>query len=263
MDDLDLLLSRVKQAAHGLMPLAVYRRLYETAAACGGDTLVEVGTFRGAATIALALGAKSAGRPFNLVTADLLRPGVGARGDSVAAKTAELEATFARFGVADAIRFVPGTSAALLAAADPTAIALLLLDGGGKLEADLDLLWDRLSPGCTIVIDDIDGRVFVDAGLRMALIDQKHRISKLLADRFVEAGLLVPVETLQSTGWYRKGAAEVEPGTFARLALPAYHELIKVPVPRREFGSARSALRHLAARMPGLARAYRRLRPGG
>src|SRR5687767_13566755 len=122
------------------MPVATYRRIYETAARGRGGTFVEIGTYCGAATLALALGAKESGKPFRILTADLLRPGVGPKGATTAEKVAELRETFAEFGVADSIRFVHGTSADLVAAADPERIDLLLLDGGGRLEMDLAAL---------------------------------------------------------------------------------------------------------------------------
>jgi hypothetical protein len=50
VDDVDRLLGRVKARAHGWMPVPVYRRLYDSAAAAGGGTIVEIGTYRGAAT---------------------------------------------------------------------------------------------------------------------------------------------------------------------------------------------------------------------
>ena len=244
------------------MPLAVYRRLYESAEACGGGTIVEIGTFRGAATIAMALGAKRAGAPFEIVTADLLRPGIGLEGADPEEKIAALTATFAEFGVAESIRFVHGSCRELAAATDPRDIRLLLLDGGGKIEVDFALLWNRLVPHAAIVIDDIDGAVSVRRSLRSIRVNQKGRISFLLADRFVEAGMLVPIGRTGSTGWYRRGATALSPPEIELIALPAYHELIRVTVGAEEFGLAKAALRRLAARAPWLRNAYRRVRPG-
>lgn len=243
------------------MPAATYRRLYETAARCDGGTFVEIGTYRGAATLALALGAKASGKAFHILTADLLRPGVGPGGSTTEEKMAELRETFAAFEVADHIHFVHGNSADLVAAAAPERIGLLLLDGGGRLEMDLAALWTALAPDCPIVIDDVDGRTYVRRGLRSAVVDQKHRLSKLLADRFVEAGLLVFDGIDSGTGWYRKGPADATPQSISLLALPAYRELVKVEVGAREFGPVRAALRQVARRAPGLAALYRRIRP--
>src|SRR5215217_1858958 len=189
------------------MPPAVYRRLYDSAAACGDGTIVEIGTYCGAATVAMALGARSAGRPFQIVTADLLRPGVGLDGAGVDEKIAALNATLAEFGVAGDVRFVHGSVEAVVAAADPRDIVMLLLDGGGRIEADFACLWERLAPGAAIVIDDVDGRIAVSRSLRVARINQKHRLSKQLAEIYVDAGMLAEEGMIASTGWYRKGAA--------------------------------------------------------
>ena len=261
MDALDSLLAEVKGAARGWMSVPVYRRLHDTAAACRGGTLVEIGTYCGAATIALALGARLGGGGARIVTADLLRDGVGLRGASPDEKRQALRATLERFGVADSVQFVHGSMAELLEATDPRDVRLLLLDGGGRIEADLALLWERMAPGCGIVVDDVDGAVRVHRSGRKLVIDQKHRISKLLADRFVEAGLLVAKGTLDGTGWYAKGAAETDAAAIERLALPAYHALIKAEVDAGELGAARAMLRAAARRAPRLARAWRRLRP--
>jgi predicted O-methyltransferase YrrM len=258
VDETDRLLARVKDRARGWMPLAVYRRLYESAAECRGGTIVEIGTFRGAATIALALGGGSACR---VITADLLRDGVGLEGNSVDAKVAALRATLGEFGVEDSVRFVHGDVEALVADADPRDIALLLLDGGGRIEADFALLWDRLAPDAAIVIDDIDGRVTVERDMKSARINQKHLLSRLLADIYVAAGMLIEEGRTESTGWYRKGAASPTADEIRLMSLPAYHRLIRVEVEESEFGLPRAFARRVAARAPWLRRAYRRLRP--
>jgi predicted O-methyltransferase YrrM len=261
VDHIDRLLSRSKERARGWMPLPVYRKLFDSAAACGGGTIVEIGTFCGAATIAMALGAKSAGKPFQIITADLLRPGIGLAGGPVDAKVAALRASLAEFGVADAVRFVHGSVETLVAQADPRDIGLLLLDGGGRIESDFAALWDRLAPGAAIVIDDVDGRVTVERDLRRARINQKHLLSKLLVERFVAAGMLAQTGMILSTGWYRKSGAAPSPDEIRLMALPAYHRLIHVEIGEGEFGLPRALARRLAARAPLLRKAWRAVRP--
>ena len=263
MDQIDELLAQVKRHAQGCMPLPVYKRIYDTAASCRAGTIVEVGTFCGAASVALALGARTTGRDIAIITSDILRPGVGPAGATVGEKIARLQATFARFEVADRIRFVHGTSRELLIAVDPRKIELLLLDGGGAIDADLSALWERLSPTCSIIIDDIDGAVRVRRNLRRAVVDQKHRLSKLIAERLIDLGLLVPIGVTGATGWYRKGAAAIDPAAIEQLSLSAYRALIKAEVGAAEFGLPRALLRRLAQLAPPLANAWRRLRPAG
>jgi hypothetical protein len=207
------------------------------------------------------LGARTSGKTFRIFTADLLRPGVGPVGSTLEARTAELRGTFDAFGVSDVIEFVHGSSADLVAAANPRNIRLLLLDGGGRIEADLAQFRDRMGHDCPIVIDDIDGHTYVRRNGRQAMVDQKHRISRLLAERFVDAGLLVPDGTTVATGWYRNGEVTASAAEIERMALPAYHELIKVTIDAGEFGRRRAMLRYLAARAPWLAAAFRRFKP--
>jgi predicted O-methyltransferase YrrM len=259
MDAVDQLLARAAKDAHGLMTASVYRRLHESAAACGGGTIVEIGTFRGAATLALALGAQAAGRPFQLLTADLLRPRMGPEGPTLAARVAELHGRFERFGVSQAVRFVHGTSADIVAECDPRDIKLLLLDGGGRIEQDLACLWERMARGCTIVIDDIDGATHVRRTWRSATVEQKHLLSKALADLYVEANLLVPIDRRGITGWYRRAEGSATPTEIERMALPAYHRLVTTHVDAAEFGLARALLRRLARQWPAAARAWRRI----
>jgi predicted O-methyltransferase YrrM len=166
----------------------VYRRLYETAAICGGGTIIEIGTFCGAATIALALGAKSSNHSFASLLR-MCRRRVGIQGPTINRRQALCDCTFELFDVSGAIEFVHGSAETIVAEKDPTEINLLLLDAGGRIEDDLALLHRRLARSCSIIIDDIDGRIFVGRNGRNAVVDQKHRISKLLADRFVSAGL--------------------------------------------------------------------------
>jgi predicted O-methyltransferase YrrM len=243
----------------GLLPLSVYRRLYESAACCG--TIIEIGTYRGAATTATALGAKSAGGSFTVLTADLLRPGIGLEGATAAAKIEAPAETMRQFGVEAEVQFVHGSTETLVAETDPRDVKLLLLDGGGRLETDLALLWDRLASDAVIVIDDIDGRATVARTLTTASVNQKHVISKLLTDHFVAAGILIPEGRIASTGWYRKGLTEVSGDKIRLMALPAYHQLIRVELGAAEFGLPRMIARAMAARLPGLRRLFRSLRP--
>jgi predicted O-methyltransferase YrrM len=254
MDEIDALLTKVRTRTGGLMPLVVYRRLYETAAALGGGTIVEIGTYRGGATLALALGARANGAPFRIVTADVLHDRVGLPGRSVEEKKAAFADTLAAFSCAGAAELVAGDSAQLVAEADPRDIRLLLLDGGGRLETDLALLWDRLADDAVIVIDDIDGSVTARRRRGAIEVEQKHRISMLLVERFVGAGLLIEETRIVITGWFRRGPARIDAAEILVLGLPAYHALIRAEVPAREYGLIRSGARWAADRAPWLRR---------
>src|SRR5688500_5941281 len=225
MDEVDRLLARVKDSARGMLPLPVYRRIHETAAACGGGTIVEIGIAQGAATIAMALGAKRAGRPFRIVTADPFAIGTRTNVGSVEDNLELVRRGFVAFGVADAIEIVVGTVDDLVARADPRDISLLMIDADGRIDRELALLHDRLAPACPIIIDDVDGAIYLHRIGRRISVDQKHRITQLLIERFTAEGLLVPQGTSGQTGWFSKGPANRTADDILLLALPAYREL--------------------------------------
>ena len=258
MDEVDRLLARVKEQAGGMLPLPVYRRIYETAAACGGGTIVEIGIAQGAATIALALGAKRAGKPFRIVSADPFAIDSRRKVGSVEDNLDLVRRGFEAFGVADAIEIVVGTVTDLVARADPRDIGLLMIDADGRIDRELALLHDRLAPACPIIIDDVDGAIYLHRLGRSVSVDQKHRISRLLVERFAAEGLIVPQEMVGQTGWYLKGPAVRSADDILLIALPAYRELIRATIGPGHIGPA---ARRLAARCaPGLASAWGRLR---
>jgi predicted O-methyltransferase YrrM len=258
VDEIDRLLDQVKWAAHGKLPLHVYRRIHDTAARCRG-TLVEIGTSQGAATIAMALGAATSGHPFRILTCDPFRIGLRPHGPSLQAKLDVVRRGFERFGVAASIHVVAGTVGDLVAAHDPQDIGLLLLDADGRIDRDLELLHDRLAPDCPIIIDDIDERTYLHRRGRKVQVDQKHRLTHLLVEQFVRQGLLVPQAESGQTGWYAKGKA-ASAGEIERLALPCYRELVSTAVGFGDFTFKHLAYRFLADHAAWLLRGRERLR---
>jgi len=260
MDEIDRLLLEVKATVHGWMDVSVYRKLYDTAAESPGGTFVEIGTSSGAASIALALGAKASGNAFRLLSADLFQPGLRPFGATPEEKRAGLYRSFAQFGVADAIDHVHGDSADLIAVREPRDITILLIDADGRIDRDLERLHGRLASDAAIIIDDIDGWPRVHSNADTAVIDQKHRLSRMLVDTFVREGLLRLAAEHGGAGWFVRGR-DAARGEFERLALPAYRQLVKVALPLAEFDPRPRLRTRLARRLPWLARAWRRFIP--
>ena len=260
MDEIDRLLARVQKEAHGKLTLQTYRRLYESAAAAGRGTIVEIGTSQGAATVAMALGAKAAGVDFRIVTVDAHFVGTRPQGASESEKKKIVRAGFAAFGVSERIDLVVGTTEEMIAIADPREIGLVLIDADGRIDRDLAALWDRMRQDCAVVIDDCDDEVYLLPGKRRVVIDQKHRITHLIARALVEAGLLIEEGFVGQTAWFRKGATAGSAAEIERLALPAYRALVYADI-----GSARQRLKRglyglAQSRAPWLARAWRKIR---
>lgn len=245
-----------------MLSLAVYRRIYETAAAIGGGTFVEIGTSQGAATIALALGAKASGKPFRIYGVDDFILGSRPKGGSPEEKRAIVRRGYETFGVAEWIETVVGTSADLPGPAALTRIDLLLIDADGRIDRDLALLHDRLEPDCPVIVDDVDDAAFFVMLAGRLTFNQKHRATHLLVESFVGAGLLVAEPPSGQTGWYRKGKEDLTPAEIERLALPAYRELIYAPMKGLGVvaGLKWNAWRLVTARAPWLGRAWRRAR---
>jgi predicted O-methyltransferase YrrM len=257
MDEIDTLLTSVKQECFGMLPLPVYRRIYETAASLGGGAFVEIGTSQGAATIAMALGARAGGKPFRIYSADEFIVGSRPHGRSPEEKLAVVQRGYEAFGVADSIDNVIGSSADL---PELPVIDLLLIDADGRIDRDLALLHERLAADCIVIVDDINAATYL--GLRQGRLtfDQKHRATHLLLERFVAAGLLAADAPSGQTGWYRKGPASLSPGEIERLALPAYRELVFAPLDGAGAGLKWWVWRIVTARAPWVGRGWRRLR---
>jgi predicted O-methyltransferase YrrM len=223
---IDNLLRRAAAVAAGMLPIPVYRELFELAAV--GGTIVEIGTAHGAGTIAMALGAKESGRAFHVYTVDPFEGEFSSRGQyGSPSQNAEIvKRHLSVFGVADDVTVIAGTSETLVRTNPVTGIDLLLLDADGCIDRDLAILYDRLSPSCTIGIDDYDGKVsIIDVNAQRAL-DQKHRITRLLADAFTAQGLLLPPVTIENTAFFKKGHATDATAQIRDAALPMYRELV-------------------------------------
>lgn len=215
----------VKRTANGMLPVRVYERLTTLAHRARPAVIVEVGTAHGAATIAMATGAKAAGAVFHLYTVDPFsgfssRAAFGGVEDNLRVVGAALR----QFGVVDCVTVVVGTVTDLVTRLPSGAVDLLLIDADGRIDRDLAAVYDRLAPGADIVIDDVDGDVCLTRFANRLYCDQKHRLTRLIVDRLLASGHLVNEHVECSTGFYSKGhgaAAAIEV-----LALPAYRELV-------------------------------------
>ncbi|NJM55017.1 MAG: hypothetical protein HC841_03040, partial [Verrucomicrobiae bacterium] len=115
------------KSAGGLMPAAVYEELFTLASALSGANVVEVGTAHGAATIAIALGAKTSSPPVTIHTIDRLGGKFSSRSKfgSVSDNEAIVRRNFREAGVERMIRMFVGSSDEFAASADcPAAIGL-------------------------------------------------------------------------------------------------------------------------------------------
>ena len=148
---------------------------------------VEVGAGGGAGTIALARGARAAGKRAPIIAVERL-------------DTSQLRRNLARFGLADVVtvyakKFTHRDPDDLLAVAGGSPLAGLVSDADGRLDRDFAVLWPQVIGGGPIVIDDY-GSGDIDA-----LLKEPGNAPKLLKTRrgvdFLRAEGLLAVD-----GWY-------------------------------------------------------------
>lgn len=216
--------------ANGMLPESVYCDLWELSSRIDGGTYLEVGTAHGAATIALALGAKEAGHSVAIHTIDRLGGKFSSRSryGSPADNRAIVEENFKFAGVADYISlFVGSTEEFVLQGNCPRRLNLLMLDADGMIDRDLAYFYNLLPPGAPIVIDDIDEGIYLGQtanGTRY--IDLKHRLTSLLLSTFVSQQYLMIEKTMHATAFCRRRERSLDPEEFHRLAISCYRELV-------------------------------------
>jgi predicted O-methyltransferase YrrM len=196
---------------------------------------VEIGTAHGAATIALALGARESGRPFRVYTVDPFSGKYSSRTrfGSVEENVAFVRQQFRSFGVDEHITLVVGDSRSLVQElGDQSSVGFLLIDADGRIDRDLELLFDRLDEDAVIVIDDIDDKTFIHQTDGRMVVDQKHRIAYLLTAQLLNQGFLTEQVRIGGTGFYAKGKPAASAARIAEIALSAYRELVFADVAR-------------------------------
>lgn len=192
------LFSELIATCDGMLSPQVYARVHDTARR--GGLIVEVGTALGAATVALALGLKSAGVPGHVYTFDPMTGGPRRSVKSPEQRIARIEESLARYGVSDLVTITPRDLASgleVLPAGQP--ISVLMLDADGRIDRDLETLQGRLATDCALIIDDVADRVRVKRQGSTYRIDSKMRLSWLLTNMLIDAGKLSPGQRLVDT----------------------------------------------------------------
>lgn len=216
-----------------LMSRAVYDALFDAAAAQGPKQVLEIGTAHGAGTIALALGAASAGHETQITTVDTLQalpdiPSSRARFGGPTVNEEIVRRNFRKAGVDDRITLYVGRSDDFaLVTHEKFAVDMLVLDADGRIDRDLALFGPHLLAGAAVIVDDIDGKVSAALRRGRLAIDLKHVISQKLTARLVEEGYLRLEKRTVDTSFFR--AKDPNGWDYSRMneiAIACYRELI-------------------------------------
>jgi len=160
---------------------------YHLARICRGSIL-EIGAFRGGATVAAAWGVRDAREAKKLITVE---PGGSLRKHPLATRNilGSLKRNLARQGVAERVTIVEGRSfepevvAAVHRALDADQVGLLILDADANCKRDINCFGPKLTDGCWLIIDDYGG----------SADNSKVSATKTQVDELVNSGRLLPL----------------------------------------------------------------------
>jgi predicted O-methyltransferase YrrM len=229
----------------GMLAPSIYQRIYEMARDAAGELIVEVGTAKGAATVALALGLRDAGKPGRVISFDRGRQRSG-RGDPHAYLEG-VKRNLRHFGVEEYVELVVGEVNKTADVVPQSAeISMLMLDADGAIDRDLGLFFSRVAPGGAVIIDDSADLVRVHrVGFSTTKIDAKMRLTYLLLSYFKDNHFLSEGMQIKDT-YFGQKLRDFPDGELNRDdILEIYRQLV--------FTSARTsalvAARSLAIRM--------------
>ena len=183
-------------ANYSMLHIDALALLYHFAKVCSGHVL-EIGSYVGGATIAVALGVQDSMNPKTIISIEqggkLDHPTL-ASGNILK----DLRKNLAKHGVLQMVTLIGGRSvdpitvARVQQAASPQQIGLLIIDAAGAVRTDFACYEDRLTQGCLVVIDDYyaPGSLEKAAGIRAD-------VDSLVAD-----GLLIPLGFYGYGTWF-------------------------------------------------------------
>ncbi len=188
----------LKLETNGLLPVEVYRHLYEEAKALPFGDVVEIGGAGGAASIALAWGLADGGSSSRVVVVEKCEGGSRDRYGDYATNLERLESHLRRYGVSDRVslftrRLTFENGADVLAEVRTPTLSALCCDADGRIHRDFHFFWPRLMPGGLIVVDDYH-----------ETHSRKHAVTWNLLNQLMEWGLFEPTKLVNATYFGRK-----------------------------------------------------------
>lgn len=219
---------KLRKDANGMLPVAGYDKIYDTAYNAVPGDFLEVGTAHGAATIALAQGMKDAGRGGHIHTIDKIVGGSRDRYGGLEKNKDIILGNFKKYGVDQNITLHIGTSSEV---ADKLpadiSFALMMLDADGAVDRDLSLFYNRLKPGGAIIIDDYHPDINLRREKGGVKVYQKHRLTKALVDFFEQKGLFESPVLVGETYFAVKPESQIRPVDFGAFdVMPIYRSLV-------------------------------------
>lgn len=268
--------SQLKDKCAGMLEPEVYESIYHAMSYSDDGDIVEVGTARGAATIALALGIAASARPDRrVISFDRLDPQNYIEDAHVVDRNkVDLSATFIQ-QIRDNIAAFEMQDKVILHFGDvekmhlkfESPISGLLLDADGAIDRDFKLFYNMLKPGSPVIIDDFDDNAHLWRWSNDRIrVDLKHRLTHQLGQFFMDKGLLEQSHIVRNTFFGYKPKAVTQAVNFDAMDfIPVYRSILFSNVERSQvpigpvYGTRAIAVQTLQTRAPALYKALRRL----
>jgi hypothetical protein len=175
----------MKAAECSMLGIDALVMIYHFAKVSAGDIL-EIGSFVGGATIALAMGVRDSGQEKKIIS---IEPGGQVDLPQLATKNSfrDLQKNLKRFGFLNRVTLINGRSfeqktiATVRAMFAPREVGLFVFDADANVRRDINCYGDRFGQRCWVVIDDYLGAADKSAPLRAQV------------DELVSAGRLEPL----------------------------------------------------------------------
>ncbi|PZR74610.1 MAG: hypothetical protein DLM73_07450 [Chthoniobacterales bacterium] len=148
----------MKAADHSMLSIDVLVLIYHFAKT-GEGSILEIGSFLGASTIAAGLGARDSAKQKKIIG---IEPGGPLKDHRLATRDIfrDLKKNLSRAGLLDAVTLINGSSfdertiATVRGMTSPGEIGLFIFDADAYVRRDIDCYGDRLAQNCWVVIDD-------------------------------------------------------------------------------------------------------------
>lgn len=210
----------MKAAEHSMLGIDAIVMLYHFAKLSVGDIL-EVGSYVGGATIAIAMGVRDSGEEKKIMSIErgchVEHPRIGTK-DSFK----DLRKNLKRFGFLDRVTLIngrsfdPSTIAVVRQISGPRQIGLFVFDADANVRRDINCYCDRFADHCWMVIDDYLGGANKSERLRMQV------------DELVTAGRLEPLGFYGFGTWIGRWLIQIAISSSA--ALLAYGEVLSFEI---------------------------------
>lgn len=189
------LFERLITECNGMLSPAAYEEIYNFAAR--GGLIVEIGTSFGAGTAALACGLRDSGKEGRIISFDPRTKGARAK---------QVEENLSRFGIGSLVTLVGGGLPECIDAIEgDEPISVLMLDADGRIDRDLMLLYDRITLGGAIIIDDnVDLIRLKMTSWSTFGIDSKMKLTHLLVRYLMEKRFITPGINIKNTYFGKK-----------------------------------------------------------